>query len=164
MPKKKCSFCKKYKSRASFNKDATRTDGISNKCRPCILSYQKGHFYTHHKTVHGYLTHTYNNMKKRVDGRSGHKYAYLWTGKPILPKETFMDWSKNHPDFLRLFKRWAMSKYDKKLSPSVNRIDSDKGYTLDNIEWVTQSQNCSLAGMARSFNRRRAVYTLLGNK
>jgi len=161
--KKKCTFCHKRKVVSAFNKDATRTDGISNKCKDCIHEYQKGHFVNHHRTIHGFLTMTYNNMKKRVEGRNS-EYPHLWAGKPIMPKEAFMEWSKNHPTFLSLFKRWAMADYDKKLSPSINRINSDKGYVFENVEWVTMSQNCSLAGTARSFNTRRAVYELLGEK
>jgi len=158
---KKCIFCKKRKGLASFNKDASRLDGISNKCRICIHSYQKEHFAKYHTTVNGYLMHTYNNMKKRVEGRNSSHPKY-WAGKQILPQDAFLSWSKNHPDFLKLFKRWKMSGGDRKLSPSVNRMDSQKGYTLDNMEWITHSQNSSLAGMSRSFNHRRAVYELLG--
>ena len=105
----------------------------------------------------------YGGMRRRVEGRQS-KNPERWAGKPILPRETFYEWSKNHPDFLRLFKRWKMSSHDTKLTPSINRMDSDKGYTLDNIEWITHSQNSSLAGTVKSFNKRRAVYALLGGQ
>jgi hypothetical protein len=102
-------------------------------------------------------------MRRRVQGRAS-KNPHYWAGKPIMSRETFFEWSKNHPDFLRLFKRWVLTKHDRKLVPSINRIDSAKGYTLDNVEWITFSQNASLAGEVRSFNKRRAVYDLLGER
>lgn len=163
MRKIKCVFCKDKKKASLFNKDASRSSGYSNKCRECMHSYQETWYSSDRKTIHGFLQRLYNNMKKRVEGRNSQNPHY-WAGKPILPKETFFEWSRNHPDFLRLFKRWILTDCDIKLSPSINRINSKKGYTLDNIEWVTMSQNSSLAGATRSFNKRSAVYALLGEK
>jgi len=113
------------------------------------------------RTVDGFLFKIYEGMYNRVKGNTHPSKFHLWKGKPILPRETFIEWSKNHPSFLSLFKRWGMSGYDRKLTPSVNRIDSNRGYTLDNIEWITFSQNCALGSQARSFNNRRSIYELL---
>jgi hypothetical protein len=75
-----------------------------------------------------------------------------------------MSWSKNHPDFLRLYKQWKTSDFDRRLTPTVNRMNSSKGYTLDNVEWLTNSQNCGLSGSVRQAKNRQAVYELLGVK
>ncbi len=40
-----------------------------------------------------------------------------------------------------LHKRWVESGYDKDLKPSVDRIDSELSYTLDNIEMMTWAEN-----------------------
>jgi hypothetical protein len=101
-------------------------------------------------------------MKDRVVGY-GHNRGN-WVGKPILPKEIFVEWGTNHPTYLKLYKRWVMSGFDRKLAPSVNRIDSNKGYTLDNIEWMTNSQNCSLAGSVKSYRSKKMIYDILGVK
>lgn len=170
---KTCNKCKKRKLLAAFSKNGKLLHGTCKICRAeSSREFYKNNreYYQEQKkeykhSIHGYLISSYGYMKKRVEGRvSNKKYAHYWLGKPILPKEVFIEWSKNHPDFLRLFKRWTMAGHDQKLSPSVNRIDSNKGYTLDNIEWVTVSQNSSLAGAVRSFNKRKAVYALLGEK
>ncbi len=86
----------------------------------------------------------------------------IYLGKPILPKDVFLNWSKNHPEFLRLYKRWVNCDFDRKLTPTINRINSAKGYTLDNIEWMTNSQNCGLSSTVRRLKGKKEIYELLG--
>jgi hypothetical protein len=86
----------------------------------------------------------YRNMQSRVTGVQKKK-AHLYKGLPILPRQDFYAWAKDNPDFWRLYRRWIAAGYDRKLTPSVNRVDPNKGYTLDNIEWLTHSVNSSLA-------------------
>jgi hypothetical protein len=100
-------------------------------------------------------------MKERVEGRSSHNRGN-WAGKPILPKEVFIEWAKNHPDFLALYKRWFSSEFDRKLTPSVNRMNSNKGYVLGNMEWMTNSQNSGLSSEVRKMKNKKAIYDLLG--
>jgi hypothetical protein len=127
------------------------------------LATRQGYCSSHKKrvTTSAFLGNLYSKMLRRTKGKDT-KNPHLYVGKTILPREVFKEWSMNHPHFLSLYKRWVLSGYDRKLAPSVNRMDSKRGYTLDNIEWVTFSQNASLAGTVRSFNGREAVYKLLG--
>ncbi len=112
-----------------------------------------------------FLSKLYSRMKERVEGRRGkntHNRGDYWLGKPIVSREAFYSWSSNHPTFLSLYKQWFSSDFDRKLVPSVNRVNSNKGYTLDNIEWVTNSQNCGLSGAVKKMKNRKAIYELLG--
>lgn len=92
------------------------------------------------KTKSGFLMRLYRNMKSRVLGIQRAKY-HLYAGCSLLPKETFYDWSNESEVFHKLFSEWELSGYDRKLTPSVDRIDSSLGYSLDNMEWVTHSEN-----------------------
>lgn len=83
---------------------------------------------------------TYRNMKSRVLGIQKKK-AHLYKGLPLLPKEEFYSWSKNNQDFLMLFNTWITADYNQKLTPSIDRINSKLGYKLDNIRWITLSEN-----------------------
>ena len=114
------------------------------------------------KTINGFLCCLYTKIIQRTQGRGGVKHPHLYIGKPVLPREVFYTWSKNHPDFLKLFKQWASAGYDRKLTPSVNRMNSKEGYLLNNIEWMTTSQNNSLASTVRKIKQRKEVYNLLG--
>lgn len=100
-------------------------------------------------------------MKRRVEGNAPHNRGN-WAGKPILSRDVFMSWAKNHPTFLHLYKQYVMTDFNRKLAPSINRINSSKGYLLDNIEWVTNSQNSGLASTVRKLKAKKEVYNLLG--
>ena len=113
-----------------------------------------------------FLSNLYKKMRQRVQGIRVSRDSKYWIGKPILAKDIFLLWSKNHPDFLRLYKEWKSLDYDRKFTPSVNRINSAKGYSLDNLEWLTTSQNCSLASVVKKMKNKekQMVYELLGVK
>jgi len=92
------------------------------------------------KTPKGFLMRAYRNMQSRVRGIQKQK-AHLYLGKELLPRQEFYDWAMGQPDFWTLFTEWQRSQYDRKLCPTVDRIDSSEGYFIDNMEWVTHSEN-----------------------
>jgi len=101
-----------------------------------------GNTYTHRyeKTPGGFLMRAYRNMQSRVTGVQWRK-AHLYEGKPLLPREQFYAWARGSAAFWALFRAWEASGHNRKLCPSVNRIDPRRGYELDNMEWVTHSEN-----------------------
>jgi hypothetical protein len=92
------------------------------------------------KTPNGFLVRLYRNMKSRISGVQVAKF-YLYEGKELLTKEDFYVWAKNSPKFYELFKEYQNSNYDRKLAPSVDRVNSKLGYKIENMEWVTHSEN-----------------------
>lgn len=94
----------------------------------------------HEKTLQGYLMRTYRNMKSRVKGVQKKK-AHLYIGLSLLEKADFYEWSLSLPAYHELYKNWVESGYSRKLSPSIDRIDSKKGYEKGNMRWITHSQN-----------------------
>ena len=99
------------------------------------------------KTPNGFLMRLYRNMESRITGVQWMK-AHLYDGKELLPREDFYQWAKCQT-FRRMFKTYENSGYDRKLAPSVDRIDSSKGYTIDNMEWVTHSENSRRGNVAK---------------
>lgn len=99
------------------------------------------------KTPKGYLMRSYRNMESRVKGiqKQG-----SWTGKELLSREEFYEWALNDPVFRSLFQAYEALGYDRRFAPSPDRIDSSKGYTLDNMRWVTHSVNSSLSSQQRA--------------
>lgn len=98
------------------------------------------HTKTYEKTEKGFLMRLYRNMLSRISGVQRQKF-HLYEGKALLDKQEFYKWSMTHPDFLELFSKYKDSGWERKLAPSVDRINSSLGYTLDNMEWVTHSEN-----------------------
>lgn len=104
------------------------------------------------KTQKGFLMRLYRNMQSRVTGIHKAK-RHLYEGKEILPREEFYAWATDHPTFLALWKEWEENDRHRRLTPSVDRVDSSGGYTLDNMEWVPFHVNCS-----RGTKRRNQVH------
>ena len=95
---------------------------------------------TYEKTIKGFLMRLYRNMKSRITGVQRQK-AHLYKNKPLLDKDTFYDWATASPVFYSLFGEYKHSGFKRALAPSVDRVDSSRGYELDNMEWVTMSEN-----------------------
>lgn len=107
------------------------------------------------KTKRGFLMRCYRNMLSRITGVQVAKY-HLYEGKRLdFTKQEFYEFSLGSDVFNKLFAEWELSEYNRKLTPSVDRINSAKGYSFDNIEWVTHSENS-----ARSSAQRRKKNTL----
>lgn len=90
----------------------------------------------------------YRNMQSRVRGVQKLK-AHLYKGKELLPRDEFYKWANRSMLFWRLFSKWEASKYDRRLTPTVNRIDPNKGYVVENMEWLTHSENSRLVNRTR---------------
>lgn len=100
------------------------------------------HTRKYEKTRKGFLMRLYRNMQSRTCGVQAKK-AHLYKGLSLLPREAFYTWALGHPDFDNLFTAWEAANYDRKLTPTVDRIDSGVGYELPNMRWLTHSVNSS---------------------
>lgn len=103
----------------------------------------------------------YRNMKSRVTGVQKKK-AHLYLNKSLLPKEDFYTWARASKEFRRLFAVWVASGYDQRLTPSVDRINPREGYALENMRWITQSQNSALGAQGRISAEKKVIYNILG--
>lgn len=100
------------------------------------------------KTKKGKLMRTYRNMESRSKGIVKGK-SHLYEGLEVLTRQSFYDWSLSCQDFNRLYDDWVSSGYDMKLSPSIDRIDTSRGYVLGNMRWLTHSENSSIGAKNR---------------
>jgi len=108
------------------------------------------------RTKKGKLMRLYRNMQSRVSGVQKAKH-HLYEGKSLLSKDEFYDWALGCERFHQLFEEWKSSGYDRKLTPSVDRIDPSKGYEVGNMEWVTHSENSRRGGRWRPSNHQKTV-------
>lgn len=104
------------------------------------------------KTKKGFLMRAYRNMKSRVEGIQWKK-AHLYEGMELLPKEEFYEWSLSNPDFHELFETWEKSGYNRKLTPSIDRINSQFGYFKLNMQWITHSENSRRGSISQWYGR-----------
>lgn len=125
---------------------------VRARARADYLNGRKSYYPKYEKTISGLLMRKYRNMLSRVKGIQKLK-AHLYHDKEILQKKDFYDWANKSERFHTLYNIWKQSGYDRKLSPSVDRVDSSKGYTIDNMRWITHSENSKLGAISGHKNK-----------
>lgn len=85
------------------------------------------------RTVPGLLTLIYANQRM-TSKKAGREL-------PAYTKQQLKDWMLSQPNFQLLWNNWVESDFQKELSPSVDRKNNTRSYTLDNIQLVTWKQN-----------------------
>ena len=84
----------------------------------------------------------YKDLRRRSSGRTKRKYHS--ESKDIVSKAEFIDWcwsDDNLKEFEKIYDVWEERGFEKKDSPSIDRIDSQGTYTLDNIQWLSLGEN-----------------------
>lgn len=153
---KTCIKCHKNKSMSQFYLHKSMSDGHLNECKDCVKARvskraidKKDYIVKYDKwrqrfSIKRILNHRYASMKTRVEGRGMHSYSCV--GKEMMTMEEFLEWNSNETvktQFTKLYNNWKKCGFKRKLAPSIDRVDNSKGYTKDNIQWMTQSQNSS---------------------
>ena len=110
------------------------------RCKPCDYATSKAY----EKTPKGYLVRSFRNITNRVTGVAKN-CSHIYKGLPVCTKEEFYEWSLSwESNYLYLLEEYKQSNYERSVAPSVDRIDSNSGYVLGNMQWVTISKNVSL--------------------
>jgi len=152
MNTKDCFKCGLNKTLDNFYKHPQMPDGHVNKCKECnkvdvrknySLKKEQYHEYDKGRQRHSrqrIFNHRYSQMKQRVEGRAIRTYAV--EGKELLSPQEYSLWLRNNiDDFERIYKLWEDSGFQRKYTPSIDRIDNNGSYTSNNMRWVTHSDN-----------------------
>jgi len=126
---KTCIACNLSKTTDSFVAHAGTADGVANQCRECANLKDK----LYRKTKKGLISRIYGEQKKRSK-RRGH-------APPSYTCDELRWWMLGQVLFKELFEAWELSGYAKNLVPSIDRIDSTKGYDFSNIQVMTWEEN-----------------------
>jgi hypothetical protein len=84
------------------------------------------------KTKKGFLVRMYRNMQSRTCGVQKKK-SHLYLGLSLIDRDLFYEWALSSEQFHSMFLEWELSNYGRKLTPTVDRIDSSIGYELYRI-------------------------------
>jgi hypothetical protein len=94
-----------------------------------------------------YLRTCWLEIKRRCTKKVPNR-DYVAYGKDFCTKEEFVERFLTDEKFLRLYKIWQENNYERGIAPSIDRIDETKGYTLDNLQFLSNSDNAK-----KSFNQ-----------
>ena len=86
-----------------------------------------------------YLGTCYSEMSRRVKTFDPLRPKYF--GKKKCTKEEFMNRFLNDKTFLKLYKGWQDSGFQRRFSPSIDRIDNNGDYLLDNLQFLVHTEN-----------------------
>lgn len=131
MAEKYCPSCEQIKDVSSFNKDCTRIDGLACYCRECNSVINKQKYLKNAQDHEWKLTRMLKASKNRAVSKGLEHTLTLEDLLTLYP-------SDNQCPILGLTLSWGMPK---STSPSLDRIDSSKGYTVDNCQIISNRAN-----------------------
>lgn len=103
-----------------------------------------------------YLGTCYSEMCRRVNHFDLLRPKYF--GKKICTKEQFFNRFLNDRVFLDLFKNWQENNFVRRESPSIDRIDNDGDYCIDNLQFLKHTENTGKDNKNRmSINRKKVL-------
>lgn len=98
------------------------------------------------RTRDGVIRRKYELMRARTTGiqwrgKDKDKHAN-YIGMKLLSREEYYNWVEETKDqFEKIYVKWKDSGYQYNLVPTIDRIDPKKGYTIDNMQWLSFSDN-----------------------
>ena len=145
---KKCSKCQTLKPLIEFNKTKTNKDGLSYLCKPCNGKSSKAYRQRNHKRYYQaqkiarqtepvFVSQTLYNLKTRSKKKSLVVEVTQEFLLGLLQKSNYLCAVTG----LEMNLETHLRKKANPFKASLDRIDSSKGYTEENIQWVCWAVN-----------------------
>jgi hypothetical protein len=103
------------------------------------------------KAPKGFLSRCYSNMRQRVSGEQNQDRPHIYKNKKLqlMSKKEFMAWAATSMVFWTLYAEYSLNGFQRRMAPSPDRLDSNKGYTIDNLQWVPFHENARRASQSK---------------
>jgi hypothetical protein len=145
---KPCNICKVTKSLFDFTKNSSSSDGLQYRCRPCDLEYQKNRRINNKDELLLYSRNYQANRRKDFE----YRLQMLLNASKQRSKKKSRENKLTIQDIKDIFPKDGLCPIFgtplvfgdagfRESSPSIDRIDSTKGYTKDNIQIISWKAN-----------------------
>lgn len=141
-----CKVCKIEKPNSDYYKESRCASGYRAKCKTCHISES---FKSCRRTPERFLNKMYLSMKARVNGSGDEKQQKTYKGIELCSKEEFISKFIDDKKYIKMYKSYIKSEYDKDLAPSPDRINTNQGYIIENIRIIPFRNNYMLASRNR---------------
>jgi NTP pyrophosphatase (non-canonical NTP hydrolase) len=111
--------------------------------------------FEYYRTLDGLLSRIYSHQRYNSRHKRNHPY-------PEYSKVELKAWILAQPTFSIIWDTWVKSDYNKDLTPSVDRVNKDIHYTIDNIQLLTWEANNSKGRQERTDGNMVEQYHLDG--
>ena len=134
-----CTKCKILKKACGYYKTKNAKDGLYSWCKQCHIQ-QTVKVRSRRKSKDHTISDILNTRWHGIRNRKDNCYKGV---KVLCTKEQFIS-EMNNSDLSDLYNKWLASGRKYKLTPSIDRIDSQKHYQIGNMRWLTVSENSKL--------------------
>lgn len=143
-----CNKCNQVKLVSEFTKNTSSPDGLQYKCRACDVAYQAQRRAKNYEQNLAYSRNYQRNRRQNFD----YRLQMLINASKQRAKEKGREHEISVEDLKALYpKDGCCPIFGMKLqfndagfrenSPSIDRIDSNKGYTKDNVQVISWKAN-----------------------
>lgn len=140
---KRCTICKKIKPFSDFHRHKAALYGYNTKCKACRLPETKRHW-----DEKPYRQKIYDRAKSRAE-KLGREFT-ISLEDVVIPSEC--------PVFGIKF----VYEKDSPWAPSIDRVDSSRGYTPDNIQIISRRANYLKSNM--TVEEAEIIYRFMADK
>lgn len=111
----------------------------------CKLCFNKKYRKPYKKSLNHDLSDLIKARWRSIQSRVGkNEYKNI---KNLLSKKIFFTFSINNKDLNRVYLNWIKNNRINSLKPSLDRINPRENYHIDNIRWITWSENARLGAI-----------------
>ena len=105
------------------------------------------------RTFEGFIRSMHSGMRRRVGGNC--RVPDLYKGKFVPDRADFLSLARSNKSLQRLHAVWKREGYVRSLTPTPHRKDSNLGYELHNIQFMTFGDNVREAHKLRKKKNKR---------
>lgn len=106
-----------------------------NMCQNCWHKFKR------HNDINFLLRTRHSEIKQRCTNPKNQS-ADVYYGKKFCTLDEFLNKFKDDANLKFLMQQWTNSNYLPKFAPSIDRIDNSGDYTIENLQFITHSDNC----------------------